>query len=135
MVHYLDDFLLVGGEDQSLFARVCNYLGLKEKTSKAMNGHVVDFTDIELNSEQMIARLPQNKLDRALKAVQDIVHLGYTSFKVLRSMLGFLSFCAHVIPLGRPFLRKPFNFANELSYLSQPTTRRHLSAEAIQDLR
>ena len=100
-----------------------------------MDEHVVDFTGIELDSEQMIAWLLQDKLDRALKAVQDTLRLGYTSFKALRSMLGFLSFCARVIPLGRPFLRKLFNFANELSHLSRPTTRRRLSAEAIQDLR
>ena len=50
-------------------------------------------------------------------------------------MLGFLSFCARVVPLGRPFLRKLFNFARELSHLSRPTTRRRLSTEAIRDLR
>jgi hypothetical protein len=135
LVHYLDDFLLVGGEDESIFTAVCNHLGLEEKASKAMDGHVVDFTGIELDSEQMIARLPQDKLKRATKAVQDTLRLGYTSFKALRSMLGFLSFCARVVPLGRPFLRKLFNFARELSLLSRPTTRRRLSAEAIQDLR
>ena len=135
LVHYLDDFLLVGGEDQSLFSQVCNHLGLEEKASKAMDGHVVNFTGIELNSEQMIARLPQDKLARATNAVHDTLHLGYTSFKALRSMLGFLSFCVRVVPLGRPFLRKLFNFARELSHLNRPTTRRRLSAEAIQDLR
>jgi hypothetical protein len=135
LVHYLDDFLLVGGEDQSLFSHVCDYLGLEEKASKAMDGHVVDFTGIELDSELMIARLPQDKLDRATKAVQDTLRLGYTSFKALRSMLGFLSFCARVVPLGRPFLRKLFNFVRELSHLHRPTTRRRLSAEATQDLR
>jgi hypothetical protein len=83
----------------------------------------------------MIARLPQDKLNRATKAVQDTLRLGYTSFKALRSMLGFLSFCARVVPLGRPFLRKLFNFARELSHLRRPTTRRRLSAEATQDLR
>ncbi len=134
LVHYLDDFLLVGGEDHSLFSQVCDHLGLEEKTSKAMDGHVVDFTGIELDSELMIARLPQDKLDRATKAVQDTLRLGYTSFKALRSMLGFLSFCARVIPLGRPFLRKLFNFARELSHLRRPTTRRRLSAEATQEL-
>src|SRR5579862_8805283 len=99
-----------------------------------MNGHVVDFTGIELDSELMIARLPQNKLDRANKAVQDTLRLSYTSFKALRSMLGFLSFCARVIPLGCPFLRNLFNFARELSHLPRFTTRRCLLTEAIQDL-
>jgi hypothetical protein len=111
LVYYLDDFLIIGGEEQSLFSRVCNHLGLKEKASKAMDGHVVDFTGIELDSENMPARLPQDKLTRVTKAVQDTLRLGYTSFKALPSMLSFLSFCARVVPLGRPFLRKLFNFS------------------------
>ena len=135
LVHYLDDFLLVGGEDRSLFSRVCDHLGLEEKKSKSIDRHVVDFTGIELDSAQMIARLPQDKLIRATKVVQDTLRLGYTSFKALRSMLSFLSFCVRVIPLGCPFLRKLFNFARELSHLSRPTIRRRLSTEAIRDLR
>jgi hypothetical protein len=135
LVHYLDDFLLVDDENQSLFSQVCDHLGLKEKEFKAMERHVVDFTDIELNSEQMIAWLPQDKFICATKAVQDTLRLKYISFKALRSMLSFLSFCAHVVPLGCPFLRKLFNFARELSHLSQPTTRRRLFTEAIRNLR
>ena len=99
-----------------------------------MDGHVVNFTGIELNSEQMIVRLPQNKLIRATKVVQNTLCLEYTLFKALRSMLSFLSFCMHVVPLGCPFLCKLFNFAQELSHLSQPTTRRRLFTEAIWDL-
>jgi len=96
-----------------------------------MDGYIVDFTGIELDSEHMIARLPQDKLTRATKAVQDTLRLGYTSFKALHSILSFLSFCTCVVPLGRPFLCKLFNFARELSHLSRPTTRWRLSAEAI----
>ena|SRR5579862_7536805 len=99
-----------------------------------MDGHVVDFTDIELDSEQMIVRLPQDKLIHATKAVQDTLRLEYISFKAFRSMLGFLSFCAHVVSLGRPFLHKLFNFARELSHLSRLTTRQRLFTEAIRDL-
>ena len=100
-----------------------------------MDGYVVDFTGIKLDSDQMLARLPQDKLDRTINAVQSTLQLGYTSFKSLRSTLSFLSFCARVIALGRPFLRNLFNLARDLSYLPRPTTRRRLSTEAIQDLR
>ena len=69
LVHYLDDFLLVGGNDTTLFGRVCNYLGLAEKLSKSIDGTVVDFTGIELDSDRMKARLPGDKHSRALSAV------------------------------------------------------------------
>ena len=44
VVHYLDDVLLIGGDKNSLFKQVCDYLGLEEKSSKSLDGTVVDFT-------------------------------------------------------------------------------------------
>ena len=55
VAHYLDDFLLVGCQDQDLFSKLCERLGFEEKLSKAMDGYVVDFTGIELDSDKMEA--------------------------------------------------------------------------------
>ena len=44
VVHYLDDVLLIGGDKNSLFKQVCDYLGLEEKSSKSLDDTVVDFT-------------------------------------------------------------------------------------------
>src|SRR5436305_6983909 len=99
-----------------------------------MDGCVVDFTGIELDSDKLEARLPKDKHDRALEAVQNTLSRGSISFKSLRSLLGFLSFCTRVIPLGRPFLRQLFNFLQSISKLPSSAVRR-LSPQASSDLR
>jgi hypothetical protein len=134
LVHYLDDFLFIGGEPKTLFTEVCTFLGLEEKTSKAMDGHIVDFTGIELDSNKMEARLPSDKHDRASVAVQHLLQCGTTSPKVLQSTLGFLSFCTRVITLARPFLRNLFNFLQSVSHI-HPLSIRRLPFKATIDLR
>ena len=134
VVHYLDDFLLIGGTNTSLFGQVCKFLGVEEKTSKSLDGFIVDFTGIELDTDQMEARLPRDKHERATLAVQSTLARGTISFKELRSLLGFLSFCSRVVPLGRPFLRNLFNHLEHLSH-KHPSMPRRLPAPAITDLR
>jgi len=63
LTHYLDDFLLIGG-DGNLFGKLCDFLGFEEKLSKSIDGTVVDFTGIELDSISMEARLPPDKHNR-----------------------------------------------------------------------
>jgi hypothetical protein len=98
-VHYLDDFLSFSSED-SLFGHVCSFLGLTEKESKWIDGTTVDFTGIEIDSDKMEIRLHKDKHLRALRSVDDTLTRGVTDFVSLRSMIGFLSFCARIIPLG-----------------------------------
>ena len=134
VAHYLDDFLLVGCQDQDLFSKLCERLGFEEKLSKAMDGYVVDFTGIELDSDKMEARLPEDKLTRARSAVEQTLCQGFTSYKALNSLLGFLSFCTRVTPLGRPFLRQLFNFMQNRS-TTHPNAKRRLTTQAKSDLR
>ena len=136
VAHYLDDFLIIGSDDWSLFNRICTTLGLEEKTSKSINGYVVDFTGIELDSDKMEARLPKEKHDRAITTVSGALAASKAGIchKTLDSLLGYLSFCTRVIPLGRPFLRNIYNFLNDLSYI-HPLATRPLPQEATTDLR
>src|SRR5437667_796757 len=64
----------------------------------------------------MYARLPQDKNQRALSIVVDIFQRKSISFHTLEKLLGFLSFCCAVIPLGRPFLRQIFNLLNRKTH-------------------
>jgi hypothetical protein len=57
----------------------------------------------------MVAHLPKDKHDGATNGVQQILTAGAVTHRTLEKLLGFLSFCARVIPLGRPFLRNLFN--------------------------
>src|SRR5579859_7737001 len=101
----------------SFFGAIASYLCLAENTKKRKDGWVVDFTGIELDSNQMVARLPKDKHDRATHAVQRLLTTGAVTHRTLEKLLGFLSFCARVIPLGRPFLRNLFNLLQRLSHL------------------
>ena len=133
LVHYLDDFLLVNDPDPEFFGALASHLGLPEKTSKRMDGYVVDFTGIELDSDKMEARLPRDKHDRALSSVNNLLAKGAVSFRSLERLLGFLNFCARVIPLGRPFLRNLFNLLRRLSPRDRYTLNR-LPKAARRDL-
>ena len=133
VVHYLDDFLLIQDPDPEFFGILARYLGLSEKFVKRQDGYVVDFTGIELDTHLMEARLPKDKHDRALRGVERLLHTDAVTHRTLEKLLGFLSFCAKVIPLGRPFLRNLFNLLNRLSHL-HPHAIRRLSPSARRDL-
>ena len=133
LVHYLDDFLLFNDPDPEFFGNLASYLGLAENLKKRKDGWVVDFTGIELDSNRMIARLPKDKHTRAIASVQHLLKAGAINHHTLEKLLGFLSFCAKVIPLGRPFLRNLFNLLKRLSHL-HPQAIRSLSSEARRDL-
>lgn len=117
LVHYLDDFLLINDPDPDFFGSLASYLGLFEKTEKREDGFTVRFLGVELDSEAMEVRLPKDKHIRAINEVQRFLHRRSVSHRALEKLLGFLSFCARVIPLGRPFLRNLFNLLHKLSYL------------------
>ena len=135
-MHYLDDFLLVGGTNTTIFKSLCEHLGFEEKESKSLDGTVVDFTGIEIDTDRMEIRLPKDKHTRALNAVNLMLQQGATDFESLRSTIGFLSFCARAVPLGRPFLRNLFNFLYILAAsIKHPLARRRLSPEATRDLK
>lgn len=133
LVHYLDDFLFVNDPDPEFFDTLTSYLGLSENVNKRKDGWVVDFTGIELDSNLMEARLPKDKHDRAIAGVQRLLTSGSVTHRTLENLLGFLSFCTKVIPLGRPFLRNLFNLLKRLSHI-HPHAIRRLSATAIRDL-
>ena len=100
----------MGGEPKVLFIEVYTFLDLEEKANNAMDGHIVDFTGIELDTKMEFC-LPANKHERASVAVQRHLQRGATSSpKDLQSTLGVLSFCTPVIPIVRSFLRNLFNF-------------------------
>src|SRR2546423_853085 len=134
LVHYLDDFLFVSDPDPEFFGTLTSYLGLSENVNKRKDGWVVDFTGIELDSDLMEDRLPKDKHDRAIAGVQRLLTSGSVTHRTLENLLGFLSFCTKVIPLGRPFLRNLFNLLKRLSHL-HPHAIRRLSATATRDLR
>ena len=109
LVHYFDDFLLINDPDPEFFGRLTSYLALYEQPGKREDGCIVNFLGIELDLDTMEACLPKDKYDKALAGVHRLPTKRSVSYHALEKLLGFLSFYACVIPLGRPFLRNLFN--------------------------
>jgi Reverse transcriptase (RNA-dependent DNA polymerase). len=116
--HYLDDFIGFFSPDSDLtlagsqFKNICDQLGFHIADDKNAEGTVVDYLGIIIDSERMEARLPPNKKDRVLLEVTTLLQKGTVNHTDLQSILGFLTFCTRVFPLGRPFLRHLFNMLN-----------------------
>jgi hypothetical protein len=113
--HYLDDFLFIfpPGTDVShhskTFDSVLSTVGLSKAPEKDANGCVVTHLGFEFDSINMEVRLPVNKKLRAFRAVLHLSNASSVSLASLEEVLGFLSHCCQVVPLGRPFLRRLFS--------------------------
>jgi len=123
LCHYIDDFLLVLPPESTLiqtaandFSKVCDTMGFTIEQKKNKEGTLVDFLGLEIDTMAMEARLPPDKHQHALSIVVDILQRKSISFHTLEKLLGFLSFCCAVIPLGRPFLRQIFNLLNRKTH-------------------
>jgi hypothetical protein len=115
-IHYLNDFLGFGpastaaaAEFSHQFERICDRLGLRIKESKSITGTTAKFGGIELDTLTMEAGLPPAKLHKATQFVEHALKKGKLSLQELQSLIGFLSFCSKVVPLGRSFLRKLYD--------------------------
>jgi hypothetical protein len=139
-IHYLDDFLGVGptsaaAEFSHQFEQICNRLGLRIKESKSITGTTADFGGIELDTLAMEARLPSAKLHKATELVESALKKGKLNLQELQSLIGFLSFCCKVVPLGRSFLRRLYDATSSYPRSEPGTKRRRLTAEMKADLR
>ena len=117
LFHYLDDFFLVARASSSdclnglldtLF--LCRTVGAPVKPEKVLGpSTTLTVLDIELDTNLMQARLPQDKL-AALR--EELSHFKLLHASCLRctkrqllSLIGKLTFACKVIPAGRIFLR------------------------------
>ena len=114
IVKILDDFLFIAKTREECaralksFLDVCKLLNIPinwEKTSKHP-GFVIIFVGIELDTIKMVARLPQEKLDKYSQLVQDTLLLDYIRVRQLKSVIGSLQFATTVVRPGKPFLRR-----------------------------
>ena len=112
--HYLDDFITLGPPEtatcQANLERMlssCQRLGVPVAQGKCAGPtSVLVFLGFELDTEQMIIRLPQDKLKRTLSLVQDWTEKKGCRKKELESLLGHLQHAATVIRPGRTFVRR-----------------------------
>ena len=115
VTHYLDDFLFVfppGTDIGPLSAQFDDVLGkfsLTKAVEKDSDGCIIVHLGFEFDSINMQVRLPPNKKQRAVDAVNTLLSASTVTLSLLETTLGFLSHCCQVVPLGRPFLRNLFS--------------------------
>jgi len=116
LIHYLDDFLGGDKDNQSChnimltFRSIMKELGVplaEEKTEGP--SEVIVFLGLELDTNRMVVRIPQEKLDDIKCKILQILSKQKTTLKELQSLIGSLNFCCRAIIIGRPFCRRLIN--------------------------
>ena len=137
ITHYLDDFFSVfpPASDATMYSdsfnEVLSSFGLTKAPEKDETGTVVTHLGFEFDSQKMEVRLPPNKLLRAKFEVATLLTRKSISQAKLEEVLGFLSHCCQVVPLGRPFLRQLFSLLQRKARFR----RTRISSPVKKDLR
>ena len=121
LLHYLDDYFTLGPPGsticaQSLHAiqKAANDTGIPLAPEKIEGPTTcLIFLGIELDSMQMTARLPADKLFDLLTLIQTWRDKTYCKRKELESLIGKLSHACYVVPAGRTFLRRLINLLRD----------------------
>ena len=112
-VHILDDFLFLAltktkcTQDINRFLDMCNDIAVpiaEEKT--VLPTQVITFLGIELDSLQLKARLPQEKLEKCKSLINVFLKKKSVTLRQLQALIGVLNFACSVIVPGRAFLRR-----------------------------
>lgn len=112
--HYLDDFITLGPPGkltcQSNLDRMldlCRTLGVPVAPEKCAGPtSVLVFLGFEIDSNRMVVRLPQNKLQRLTSLISEWVGKRACKKRELQSLLGHLQHAATVVRPGRTFVRR-----------------------------
>ena len=127
VIKVLDDFLFVEkSHDKCMrslasFLFLCNDIGVPVAPHKTLGPvHTLVFLGIELDSTNMCARLPHDKLVTYYCDILQVLNKQKITLRQLKSLIGKLQFATVVVRGGRPFLRrlhdltcqasKPFHF-------------------------
>ncbi|XP_007540736.2 uncharacterized protein LOC103129532 [Poecilia formosa] len=123
VLHLLDDFLLIDPPSspptslqtlKDLFLRVGVPLS-REKTLGPSTK--LEFLGINLDSDQMLASLPEDKLARIRQISRSHLSSSVLSKRDLLSLLGHLNFAMCIIPQGRSFISRLLDLANSVPHL------------------
>jgi hypothetical protein len=140
MVHILDDFLILGPansnscqNDLNKFLNFCSKIGVPIKEEKTENARtVIIFMGLELDSNMMEARLPQDKLEKLRMQLASVANHRKVILKELQSLLGLLNFCCQIVTPGRCFLRRLIDLTKKVTH---PHHRITVNKESRKDIR
>ena len=137
--HYIDDFITVGNPGESecqryigIVKEVCEEPGMPTEPEKG-EGPTTElvFLGMELDSRQLVIRLPEEKLQRMRSTLERWKGMKSCKKRDLLSIIGVLSHVSKAIRAGRSFLRRLIDLSTGVCQL-----HRHirLNREARADL-
>lgn len=137
--HYLDDFLLAGKSGtndckflMTVFRQVCSELGVPLSEEKTVGpAHILVFLGLEIDTIQMVLRIPQDKLDKAKDELLNLKGKPKVTLKNLQQLLGLLNFCAKAIPSVRAFNRR---FCDAMCGVEKQNHHIRVSSEMKEDI-
>ena len=124
LCHYLDNFMAIFKADASperlerkanAYIWLTDLLGFSRNNSKDCQGIEVIVFGIEIDTSLFTARLPADKLEKAIRATLKVLNQKAVSFIDILSLVGFLFFCSQAVRLGCVFHKKALGFHQSLS--------------------
>jgi len=136
--HIIDDFCFVGPSDSNLcksslenFLTVCRHIQIPIKYEKTVTPTTkLIIYGIEVDSENMIIRLPQDKVEKIKRKLSEIQKKRKITLKQLQSIIGLLNFACGCIVPGRAFLRRLYDLTKGVT---RPSHFIRLNMEARAD--
>ena len=121
LIHYLDDFLLMGSpnsregvEALTTAMRILKFLGIPVAIQKTEGPSCcVIFLGILIDTKALELRLPAEKIERLQTLLQGWCLRKSSTRKELESLLGHLPHAATVVRPGRTFLRQLFSLLHQ----------------------
>jgi len=117
ILHYLDDFFFGGAKGSNHcseimfhFTECMSDLGVpiaEEKTEGPKT--IIVFLGLEINSESLTIRIPDQKVTEIIKKISDIMQKSKSTLHEVQSLIGSLQFACRAIVPGRPFIRRLIN--------------------------
>ena len=139
IIHYLDDFLLIGAPNSDECARavltlleIFRRLGFPIAVNKREGPDtMLGFLGFELDTMALQIRLSENKLAELLVLIRQWMGKKSSTKRELESLVGKLGHAARVVPPGKTFMRRMFEL---MSTARKPHHRVRLSREFQSDL-
>ena len=122
VLHYLDDFLTMGPPSSGvcqhnldIIQQICTQLGVPLATEK-VEGPTTSlcFLGININTEKMEARLPDDKLNRICHSIYNWLHKRKARKKEILSLVGLLQHATKIVRSGRTFVSRMYAAAAKL---------------------
>jgi hypothetical protein len=116
VLHIIDDFLFIAKTldlcqfSLSSFINLCDEIGIPLAPEKTVGPVVaLPFAGIDLNTIEMAAYLPQDKIEKCLNIIDNFLTKSCVTLKEMQSLTGMLNFACGIIVPGRAFSRRLYD--------------------------